>query len=127
MKRVQTLYSNLSALNLFELYELRNNYKKLNYSLTDINLHMLKLASNPIYLLLIAIFSSLIMFNIKQIKSSTFKISVGLFFSVIIYYLNNFSYVLGGTEKISLVLSIFIPLIILSIINSFMVLRINEK
>ena len=88
---------------------------------------MLKLASNPIYLLLIAIFSSLIMFNIKQIKSSTFKISVGLFFSVIIYYLNNFSYVLGGTEKISLVLSIFIPLIILSIINSFMVLRINEK
>ena len=53
---------------------------KLNYSLTDINLHMLKLASNPIYLLLIAIFSSLIMFNIKQIKSSTFKISVGLFF-----------------------------------------------
>lgn len=127
LKRVQTLYSNLSALNLFELYELRNNYKKLNYSLTDINLHMLKLASNPIYLLLIAIFSSLIMFNIKQIKSSTFKISVGLFFSVIIYYLNNFSYVLGGTEKISLVLSIFIPLIILSIINSFMVLRINEK
>ena len=122
LKRVQTLYSNLSALNLFELYELRNNYKKLNYSLTDINLHMLKLASNPIYLLLIAIFSSLIMFNIKQIKSSTFKISVGLFFSVIIYYLNNFSYVLGGTEKISLVLSIFIPLIILSIINSFMVL-----
>ena len=27
LKRVQTLYSNLSALNLFELYELRNNYK----------------------------------------------------------------------------------------------------
>ncbi len=127
LKRVQTLYSNLSALNLFELYELRNNYKKLNYSLTDINLHMLKLASNPLYLLLIAIFSSLIMFNIKQIKSSTFKISVGLFFSVIIYYLNNFSYVLGGTEKISLVLSIFTPLIVLSTINSFMVLRINEK
>ncbi len=127
LKRVQSLYSNLSALNLYELYELRKNYKKLNYSLIDIDLHLLKLASNPIYLLLIAIFSSLIMFNIKQIKSSTFKISVGLFFSVIIYYLNNFSYVLGGTEKISIFLSIFTPIVILGTVNSLMIYKINEK
>ncbi len=127
LKRIQTLYSNLSALNLHELYELRKNYKKLNYSLIDIDLHLLKLFSNPIYLLLIAIFSSLIMFNIKQIKSSAFKISIGLFFSVIIYYFNNFSYVLGGTEKISLLLSIFAPIIILCTINGLMIYKINEK
>ena len=126
-QRIQTLYSNLSALNLFELYELRENYLKLNYSITDINLHLLKLISNPIYLLLISIFASLIMFNIKQIKSSAFKISLGLFFSVIIYYLNNFSYVLGSTEKISLTISIFLPLLILSTINGFMIYKINEK
>ncbi len=126
-KRVQTLYSNLTALNIYELLELRKNYKKLNYSITDIDLHLLKIASNPIYLLLIAIFSSLIMFNIKQIKSSTFKISIGLFFSVIIYYLNNFSYVLGGTERVSLLLSIFLPLLILTTINSFLLYKINEK
>ncbi len=79
-ERIQTLYSNLSSLNLYELYELRENYLKLNYSITDINLHFLKLISHPIYLLLITIFSSLIMLNIKQIKSTTFKISIGLFF-----------------------------------------------
>ena len=127
LKRVKTLYSNLSALNLFELYELRKNYKKLNYSLTDVDLHLLKLASNPLYLILIAIFSALIMLRIKKFKSTTFKISVGLFFSVIIYYFNNFSYVLGGTERISLVLSIFIPLMILLTINIFMLRRINDK
>tara|TARA_A100001011_G_C14295361_1_gene838196 strand:+ start:1179 stop:2252 length:1074 start_codon:yes stop_codon:yes gene_type:complete len=127
LKRVKTLYSNLSALNLFELYELRKNYKKLNYSLTDVDLHLFKLASNPLYLILIAIFSSLIMLRIKKFKSTTFKISVGLFFSVIIYYFNNFSYVLGGTERISLVLSIFIPLMILLTINIFMLRRINDK
>ena len=57
------------------------------------------------------IFSSLIMLNIKQFKSNTFKISIGLFFSVIIYYLNNFFYVLGSTEKKILILSIFLPLL----------------
>ncbi len=127
LERIKTLYSNLSALNLFELYELRKNYNKLNYSIIDIDLHLLKLASNPIYLLLIAVFSSLIMFKIKQVKSTTFKISVGLFFSVIIYYLNNFSFVLGGTERIPLELSVFMPLIILSIINILMLYKINEK
>ena len=73
------------------------------------------------------IFSSLIMLNIKQIKSSTFKILVGLFFSVIIYYLNNFSYVLGGTERISLIFSILLPLMILTTINSIMLHKINDK
>ena len=79
--RIRTLYSNLSALDVFELLELRKNYLKLNYSITDIDLHLLKIASYPILLLLISIFAALIMLNIKQIKSSTFKISIGLFFS----------------------------------------------
>ena len=126
-KRIQTLYSNLSSLNLYELYELRKNYIKLNYSITDVNLHLLKLISNPIYLLLITIFASLIMLNVKQLKSSTFKISLGLFFSVIIYYLNNFSYILGSTEKISLLMSIFLPLLILATINGLMLYKVNEK
>ena len=127
VNRVQTLYSNLSSLSFLELKELRNNYIKLNYSTTDVDLFILKLISYPLYLFLIALFSSLIMFNIKQIKGSTFKILVGLFFSVIIYYLNNFSYVLGSIEKISSILSIFLPLLILTTINSLMLYRINEK
>ena len=127
LDRIQKLYSNLSSLNLIQLYELRDNYKKLNYSITDLNLHLLKIAAFPIYLLLITIFASIIMFNIKNIKSSTFKISIGLFFSVIIYYLNNFSYVLGETEKISLIFSVFFPLLVLTIINSLMIYKINEK
>ena len=127
LNRVQTLYSNLSALNLFKLYELRENYKKINYSITDIDLHLLKLSFYPIYLFLMALFSCLIMFNIKKIKSSTFKIFIGLFFSVIIYYLNNFSYVLGGTETISLIFSISIPIVFLASINFLMLYKVNDK
>lgn len=127
LNRVQTLYSNLSALNLFKLYELRENYKKINYSITDIDLHLLKLSFYPIYLFLMALFSCLIMFNIKKIKSSTFKIFIGLFFSVIIYYLNNFSYVLGGTETISLIFSISIPIVFLASVNFLMLYKVNDK
>ena len=126
-KRIQTLYSNLSSLSFIKLYELRENYKKLNYSLTEINLQFFEILSFPLYLFLVALFSSLIMFRVKRLHNTTFKISLGLFFSVIIYYVNNFFMVMGSTERISLILAIFIPLISLTIINSLMLNKINEK
>ena len=126
-KRIQTLYSNLSSLNIFELYELRENYIRLNYSITDINLQLLKLISYPIYLILMTILSSVIMFNTKRMNSSTYKISIGLFFSVIIYYLYNFFQVLGSTERLPLIISILAPLLILTIVNNIMLFKINEK
>ena len=52
---IQSLYSNLSSLSIFELYELRQNYKNLGYSITEVNLQMLKLASFPIYFFLMTL------------------------------------------------------------------------
>jgi lipopolysaccharide export system permease protein len=126
-KRIKSLYSNLSSLNIFQLFELRNNYKRLNYSLTEVNLQLLKLLTYPIYLLLITIFSALIMLRIKRLNTTTVKIALGLFLSVIIYYINNFFLVMGSTEKIPLIFAIFIPLTALSLINIFMSYRINDK
>ncbi len=126
-KRIQTLYSNLSSLNFYQLYELRKNYIKLNYSITEINLQILKLISFPIYLLLMTIFSAIIMLKFKSLDGNTLKIATGLFFSVIIYYFYNFSLVLGSTERIPEIVSIFFPLIIIAILNSTMIYKINEK
>ena len=126
-KRIQSLYSNLSSLNIFLLYELRENYKKLNYSLTEVDLQILKLISYPIYLLLMTIFASLIMLKIKKFDSTTIKIAIGLFFSVIIYYISNFFFIMGSTERLPLLISISIPLIFLAFINLIMFKKINEK
>ena len=126
-KRIQSLYSNLSALSIFQLYELRKNYLRLNYSVTEVNLQILKLISFPFYLLMMVIFSGSIMLRIKYLDSSTFKIAIGLFFSVIIYYINNFFYVLGSTERLSLSVSVFLPIFLLILTNSLLLNKINEK
>tara|TARA_B110000971_G_C19738828_1_gene376543 strand:- start:275 stop:658 length:384 start_codon:yes stop_codon:yes gene_type:complete len=127
MKKINTLFSNLSSLGFFELLQLRKNYKSLNYSLTEIDSHFNKLFSYPIYLTLITILASIIMFNISYQKNSLFRIILGIFLSVIIYYISNFFNVLGTSEKIPLFLSIWLPLIILLIINMTFILRLNEK
>ena len=124
---IQNLFSNMSSLSFVELIEMRKNYKKLNYSLTEIDLQLFKLISFPFYFILMFIFSAVIMMNTKTFKSKSLKIIIGLFLSVIIYYVNNFFHVLGTSEKINVVSSVFIPLIILTIINSLLMRNINDK
>jgi lipopolysaccharide export system permease protein len=124
---IQNLFSNLSSLSFLELWDMRNNYKKLNYSLTDIDLQLLKLLSYPIYLVLMTMLSSIIMFNAKKFGNKYIKIVLGLFCSVIIYYISNFFYVLGSTEKMTLLGSVISPLLILSLINIYFVRNINAK
>ena len=126
-EKIQNLFSNLSSLSLIKLIELRKNYKQLNYSTTEVNIQILKIMTYPIYFVLMTILSAIIMFNTKSYKSTALKISVGLFFSVIIYYLFNFFYILGNAEKISLILSICVPLLTLSMINFFLLFGLNEK
>ncbi len=126
-KRIQSLFSNLSSLSLMKILELKKNYKLLNYSTTEIDIQIQKIVSYPVYLVLMTIIATILMLNTKQFKSTTLKISIGLFFSVLIYFINNFFNVLGNTEKISVISSVWAPLIILSIINFLMVYRINEK
>ena len=124
---IQNLFSNLSSLTFFQLIELRKNYKQLNYSIIEVDLHLLKLFSFPLYLSLMAVFASIIMLNTKKFKSSILKISIGLFFSVIIYYLNNFFNVMGQAEKLNLTISVITPLVLLTLVNSFMMKEINAK
>jgi lipopolysaccharide export system permease protein len=127
LKKINTLFSNLSSLTVFKLIELRKSYKSLNYSVVDIDSHLYRVISYPIYLTLITIFSSIIMFNIGYQKNTFYKITLGIFLSVIIYYINYFLNILGTNEKIPLTLSVFMPLVMLTIINCTSIIKINEK
>ena len=126
-KRIESLFSNLSSLSLLKLINLRQNYKSLNYSTIDVDLQIYKVATYPLFLVIMTILSSIIMLNTKKTSSKVLKIIIGLFFSVVIYYINNFFNVMGSTEKLPLVVSIWTPIIFLSLISLIMLVNINEK
>ncbi len=67
------------------------------------------------------------MLNTKKFKSNTLKISIGLFICVVIYYFSNLFNVLGKTEKIHYIISIWAPLLFLSFVIILMMQKINEK
>jgi lipopolysaccharide export system permease protein len=125
--RINNLFSNLSSLTFWELNELKKDYKALGYSTVNINLHNHKIYSYPFYIMLMTILSSVVMSNIKYNKSRIFNLILGILLSVLIYYINYFFNVFGVNEKIPLIFSIWMPIIILTLIVSIGLVRINEK
>ena len=126
-KRIESLFSNLSSLSLLKLIDLKKNYESLNYSTVDVDMQIYKIAIYPLFLVIMTILSSIIMLNTKKSNSKVIKIIIGLFFSVVIHYINNLFNVMGSTEKLPLMVSIWTPIVFLSLINLTMLLNINEK
>ena len=127
IKKINSLFKNLSSLNFYQLYKLKKNYNNLNYSYEEIDIHIKKLISFPLYLTIMSILSSIIMLNIKRNNSQIIYLFIGIFSSVTIYYVNILFQSLGKNGIIPPNLSIWMPIIILSTIISIGLIRINEK
>jgi len=124
---INNLFSNLSSMSLLQLNKLKKDYKKLGYSTVGIEVYENKIISVPVYLTIMTLLSGIIMFNSKYRKSKIFNIILGISLSVVIYYINYFSGILGETKKIPIILSVWLPLIILVLISLIGIVRLNEK
>ena len=126
-EKINNLFSNISTLNILELFDLKNDYENLGYSSDEIIIHLLKLFSTPFFYGVLTVMSSIIMFNFKKDKSLFFHIILGILMSVIIYYINFMFTSLGNNGKIPIVLSIFLPILFISIFAIIGLIRVNEK
>ena len=124
---ISGLFSNLTSLTTWELLILKKNYLSIKYSTTEIDHHFQKILAYPFLITIISILSATLMLNIGYQKQKLYLIVFGIMLSVIIYYINFFFGTLGVNEKLPLVVSVWTPIIILSIISLIGLVRINEK
>ena len=126
-EKINNLFSNFSTLNLLELLNLKEDYEVLGYSSDEVMIHLLKLFSTPLFYALMTVLSAVIMFNINKKNSLFFYIVLGIVVSVLIYYINFMFISLGNTGKIPTDISVFLPIIFISLITLIGLIRINEK
>ncbi len=126
-EKINSLFSNISTLNLLELLNLKKDYEKLGYSSNEIKIHLMNILSTPIMYTFLTILSAIIMFNISKKRSLFFHIIFGVLMSVIIYYINFIFNSLGNNGKITPLISIFMPFLCISIIIGAGLIKINEK
>ena len=68
-----------------------------------------------------------VVMNMKYKGNYIVYVIIAIILSVIIFYLNDFSRALGETEQISLIMSVWTPLIIVLIISSIVMIHVTEK
>jgi len=126
-EKINNLFSNISTLNILELFSLKKDYENLGYSSDEIVIHLLKLSSTPLLYGILTILSAVIMFNFRKDKSLFYHVILGILMSVIIYYINFMFTSLGNNGKIPIISSIYLPILFISIFAIIGLIRVNEK
>ncbi len=126
-EKISNLFSNISTLDVFKLFDLKEDYERLGYSSDEIFIQLLKLSTTPLVYGILTILSAIIMFGITRNSSIILHITVGFLISVLIYYLMFFFTSLGNSGKIPVVLSVLFPILTLSVISTIGLININEK
>ena len=125
--RISNLYKNLNTISFLNLIK---NYSKLNkegYNKNLLNEKINKFLSIPFFLFLMVVLSSIFTIGSNKILPNFYYVILSILVCVVIFYLKDLSIALGQTEKINLILSIWAPLIIISLFCSIGVIQINER
>ena len=125
--KLSSIYSNLDTISF---YNLMSNMDKLvnrgyNPKLLEEKKHFY--LSLPFFLVLMVCLAGIFTLNSNDTRQNTYYILLSIIVCVIIFYFKNFSTALGATERIPLLLSVWSPVIILSLFCSVGIIQINEK
>ncbi len=126
-EKINSLYKNLNTIPFLRLI---TNYQDLNkggYSNKILNEKLNKFVSLPIFLFLMVVLAGIFTIGSLKNKQNFYYLLSSILICVVIYYLKDLSIALGQTEKINLTLSIWMPIIIISLFCSIGIIQINEK
>jgi len=133
---ISSIYTYDKIINLFKNFQtlsfldLLINYEDLinqGYNKIFLNQSLHSMLSMPFFLFIMTSLASILVMSTLKKSNNVKFIFVGIIFCVIIFYLKDLSVALGQTNRISLTLATWIPVIVIGIISSIGILQINEK
>ena len=125
--QINSLYRNLNTLSFINLIKDKKRLNEIGYSKKLLNEKIHRLVSLPFFLFLMVVLSPIFTIGTVNPKQNYYYITVSILASVIIYYFKDLSIALGQTDKINLILSVWVPLIAISLLCSIGIIQINEK
>ena len=127
-EKINTLYRNLDSIPFHELILNYEELKNKGYSNEILLRNLNTLISLPIFLfLMVFLASNFVLGSNSYKKQNTKYIFLSIFICVFVYYFKDLSIALGKSNKIPLILSVWMPILTLSILCSIGMIQINEK
>jgi len=126
-KKINNIFSNVSTLDIFKLYRLKEDYDKIGYSTNELFIHFLKILTTPILYGILSLLGCILMQSLSNRTNIFYFISIGFLSSVIIYYIMFFFSSLANNGKIPPEMSVIFPILILTIISTIGLIDANDK
>ncbi len=127
LDKINSLYRNMSTLSFIDIVK---NYKQLlstGYGEKKLTEQIHKFVSLPFFLFFMVFLASIFTIGSLKTRQNYYYIILSILISVIIFYFKDLSIALGQTGKISLILSIWMPVLLVGLFCSMGVIQINEK
>ena len=126
-EKINSLFKNFNTMSFMDLLFNYDQLKKKGYNTEFLSQSLHTLLSLPFYLFLMTALASIFTMNNLRKSDNLKLITLGLITCVLTFYIKDLSLALGQTDRISLVLSVWAPVLALSFFTFIGVLQINEK
>ena len=125
--KLNSIYSNLDTISFYKLMTNKGELVSRGYNekLLEEKTHFY--LSLPFFLVLMVCLATIFTLNSNERRQNAYYLILSIVICALIFYFKNFSIALGTTERIPLVLSVWSPVIILSLFCSIGIIQINEK
>ena len=125
--KLNSIYSNLDTLSFYKIITEIDGLVKKGYNIKLLEEKKHYYLSLPFFLVLMVCLASIFSLGSNDKKQNIYYILLSIITCVVIFYFKNFSMALGATERIPLVISVWSPIIILTVFCSVGIIQINEK
>ena len=127
IKKIKSLYSNLETISFWDLENEIKLLEQRGYSTKEMEAKLHRSLSFPFFLLSMLLLSSFFTLGTKFSENNWTYVFITIISSVLIFFFNDFSAVLGKTDKLPIEVSVWMPIAIIFIFSAVGIIHANQK
>ena len=126
-EKITSLFKNFNTISFLDLILDYDKLRDRGYSKSLLDQNLNSMLSLPFFLFIMTALASILTMNTLKKSNNFIFIIVGIITCVAIYWSKDLSLALGQTNRISLSLAAWIPIVVIGLFSSIGILQINEK
>ena len=127
LKKIKSLYTNLDTISFWNIENQIKLLEERGYSTKEMESKLHRSLAYPFFLLSMTLLSGVFTLGTNAKENNLNYIFIAIISSVVIYFFNDLSLVLGKTEKLPVEVSAWMPIVIIFIFSAVGLIHANQK
>jgi len=127
IEKIKSLYANLDTVSFWNIGSEIKILQERGYSTKEMEAKLQRSFAFPFFLLSMVLLSGVFTLGASFKENNSTYVFIAILASVLIYFFNDFSAVLGETERLPMEIAVWMPIVIIFIFSSVGIIHANQK